>query len=120
MVHDLPEMDFSKGAFKQLLGKVLKWNHPPLSTLDYTGLQGMNLHLIEQNISVTSSISICLMNWSVMKIWRGSPGKQKCNLMQQKSFTGQLYGIDGIPDKAFRLWLLLQEKAFNLSSESYV
>lgn len=38
--------------------------------------------------------------------------------MQQEKFAGQLYSIDGIPDKAFRLWLLLQEKAFNMSSES--
>lgn len=38
--------------------------------------------------------------------------------MQHESFAGQMYGIDEIPDKAFRLWLLLQEKTFNLSSDS--
>lgn len=102
-MHELSEMDFCKGAFNPLLGKVLKWNNPPLRVVDYTGLQGMNLSIIEQNISVTCSISICLMNWSVKKIWRGSPGKQKCNLMQHESFAGQIYSTDGIPDKAFRL-----------------
>lgn len=119
-MHELPEMDFYKGAFNQLLGKVLKWNNPLLRAVDCTGSQEMNLSVTEQNISVTCSISICLMNWSVKKIWRGSPGKQKCNLMQRESFAGQMYSIDGIPDKAFRLWLLLEEKAFNLSRDSYV
>lgn len=119
-MHEQPEMDFCKGAFRLLLGKVLKWNNPPLRTVDYTGLQGMTLSIIEQNISVTCSLSICLMNWSVKKIWRGSSEKQKCNLMQHESFADQMYSIDGIPDKAFRLWLLLQEKAFNLFSNPYV
>jgi len=118
-MHELPQMDFCKGAFNQLLGKVLKWNNPPLRAVDDTGLQAMK-GIIEQNTSVTCSISICLMNWSVKKIWRGSPGKQKCNLMQHESFACQMYSINEIPDKALRLWLLLQEKTFNLSSDSYV
>lgn len=113
-------MDFCKGAFNQLLGKELKWNNLLLGEVDYTGLQETDLTLIEQNISVTCSISVCLMNWSVKKMWRGSTGKQKCNLMQHESFAGQMYSIDGIPDEAFRLWLLLQETVFNLSSNSDV
>lgn len=40
--------------------------------------------------------------------------------MQHESFASQIYNIDGIPDEAFRLWLLLQETAFNLSNDSDV
>ena len=40
--------------------------------------------------------------------------------MQHESFACQMYSINEIPDKALRLWLLLQEKTFNLSSDSYV